>query len=344
MPGGREKSGADCARGRQRMRALGLGVAISACLVLGLPGFASAASPKTITIAADAPSVENCWPFDQVVNPDDATDHWTPYFGFVYKNIPAFALKSGDTLAFDLGARNVDHDIQVDIAMAPATNGTDVNTAPFTRVVQNTQTPSNPRGNEVAGDYELGFTAQDAFTFAGGGLIIRISNPGPSFIGDPTCDDSLVGANTGADPSGFFVSRVFTDPDGVSPWADGDSGPISQFRLTLQPTSNSFSFGELIRNKRKGTAMLPVSVPGPGTLALSGNGVKAQTAKAVAGVSVSAAGTLNVPLKPKGKLRKRLRSRHKAKVGLTITFTPSGDPAGDPSTQSLSTKLVKKPR
>jgi hypothetical protein len=307
---------------------------------LALPAAGTAATPKTITVAAATPHVDNCWPFGEGSNPGD---DWRPYFGFVYKDIPAFDLKPGDTLAFDTGLAN-DFDIQVDIALARTTvNGGDVNAGPFTPVVTNSHTPANPKGNDVPNDYELRFTAQAPFSFPGGGLIIRISNPGPNFIGDQTCDGQLVG-NDAPDGNGFFVKRVFTDLDGVSPWAGEDAGPVGQFRLTLLPTSNSFTFGALIRNKRKGTAMLPVSVPGPGTLALSGNGIKARTAKAVAGVSVSAAGTVNLPLKPKGKLRKRLRSRHKAKVGLTVTFTPTGNPAGDRSTQSLSTKLIQRPR
>jgi hypothetical protein len=320
-------------------KAFGLGVAIAACAALTLPGVVSAAVPKTITIAAATPAVGNCWPFDQVVDPDDPNDHWTPYFGFVYKNIPAFDLKRGDTLAFDLGSPNLDHDIQVDIAMAPASNGTDVNTAPFTTAVKNTQTPASPRGNSVAGDYELAFTAQAGFNFAGGGLIIRISNPGPAFVGDVTCNNDLVGANTEADPSGFFVHRVFTDSDGVSPWDGSDSGPIGQFRLTLLPESNKVSFGKLKRNRHKGTAILPVNVPGRGTLALSGKGVKAQPASA--SVRVTGEGTVKLPIKPKGKARNRLRAQGKAKLRLNITFTPTSDPADPPGTQRRKIKLIQ---
>jgi hypothetical protein len=327
-------------QGGKLIAALGL----IAGLVLAMPAVGGAASPKTITIAADTPSVGNCWPFDEVINPDDATDHWTPYFGFVYKNVPPFELKRGDTLAFDLGSPNTDHDIQVEIAMAPAANGTDTNTGAFTTIVPNTQTPASPRGNDVVGDYELAFTAQSGFSFAGGGLIIRISNPGPSFVGDETCDDDLVGANDGTDPSGFFVSRVYTDADGVSPWDQGDEGPIGQFRLTLLPESNSVTFGKLQRNKKKGTARLPVTVPGKGTLALAGKGVKAQTAGATAKTSVAGAGTVLLPIKAKGKARKRLFSTGKAKLRVSVTFTPTSDPADPPGTQTVKLKLRKKLR
>jgi hypothetical protein len=319
-------------------RKLGGAIALCACLCLAWPATGNAASPKTITVAADSPGVGNCWPFDAAINPTDPTDVWTPYFGFVYKNIPPFDLKRGDKLAFDLGSPNTDHDIQVDIAMAPAANGTDTNTGPFTTVVPNTQTPASPRGNDVAGDYELAFTAQAAFNFAGGGLIIRISNPGPSFITDETCDVNLVGAQDETDTSGFFVKRVFTDADGVSPWDQGDEGPIGQFRLTLLPESNFISFGKVKRNRHRGTATLPVKVPGRGTIALSGKGVKAEPASA--SVSVTGEGTVKLPIRPKGKVKKSLRANGKAKVRVKVTFTPTSDPAEPPRTRSKKLKLL----
>jgi hypothetical protein len=320
-------------------RKLVVALAAIASLALALPASGGAAGPKTITIAADSPSVGNCWPFDEVIDPLDETDHWTPYFGFVYKNIPPFDLKRGDTLAFDLGSRNTDHDIQVEIAMATAANGTDTNTGAFTTIVPNTETPASPRGNDVPGDYELAFTAQAAFEFPGGGLIIRISNPGPAFAGDDTCEVDLVGANDGTDASGFFVSRVYTDADGVSPWDQGDDGPIGQFRLTLNPESNSVTFGKLLRNKKKGTALLPVTVPGRGILTLSGKGVKALPARA--SVSTTTASTVQLPIKAKGKIKNRLFSRGKAKLRVGVTFTPTSDPASPPGTQMVKLKLIK---
>ena len=66
--------------------------------------------------------------------------------GFVYQNVPAFNLKTGDTIAFDLGAQN-NVDIQLQISMAATTvNGGDI-PGPYTTVVNNTQVPLNPRGN-----------------------------------------------------------------------------------------------------------------------------------------------------------------------------------------------------
>ena len=103
---------------------------------------------------------------------------------WAYKNVPAFNLKAGDTVAFDLTEQN-DVDIQLQIAMAPTTtNGGDVNSGPFTQIVPNTQIPANPRGNSTFGDYELTFTAQAPFNFPGGGLLIRFGNPGGAFASD----------------------------------------------------------------------------------------------------------------------------------------------------------------
>jgi hypothetical protein len=308
---------------------------------LALPSVGSAAAPNTITVAANAPDTDNCWPFGTYEGAGD----WSPNFAFVYKNIPPFQLRPGDIVAFDLGSPN-DVDIGVAMAMARTTvNGNDVNDGPFTTVTS-TQTPASPRGDSTEGNYELAWTVNSAFDFSGGGLLIRFSDPSPAFAADLTCDGSLTGAVDGADTSGFFVRRVFSDPDGVSPWAGDDSGPIGQFRIALNPTSNEFTIGKIARNKRRGTAQVPVTVPGPGALTLSGMGVKTRTT-GTARTSVASAGTVRLIVKPKGKVKKKLRSRHKAKVRLSITFTPNGDPAtnhpaGDPRTQPLKVKLIRR--
>jgi hypothetical protein len=320
------------------MRQGGRLVAVLALIVglgLAIPAIGGAATPKTITVAADTPKVNNCWPFGEATQVDD---EWTPYFGFVYRNIPAFDLKRGDTLAFDSGVSN-DFNIQVDIALAPTTsNGGDTNAGPFTTIFHNAQSPTSPRGDDVANNYELGFVAQAPFNFPGGGLIVRVSNPGPVFINDQTCDWQLVG-NENVDMNNFFVERVFNDPDGVAPWADNDEGPVGQFRLTLLPESNVVTFGKVQRNKKKGTAMLPVNVPGRGTLALSGKGVKAIPARA--SVATTIEGTVTLPIRAKGKARKRLVATGKAKLKVGVTFTPTSDPANPPATQTAKVKLLK---
>jgi hypothetical protein len=100
--------------------------------------------------------------------------------------------------------------------------------------------------------------------------------------------------------------------------------------------SNAFTIGAATRNKKKGTARLPVTVPEAGTLTVSGKGVKTRFTAASTSV---VAGTSNVVIKPKGKTKKKLNSRGKAKVKLSITYTPTGISA---NTQKAKLKLKKK--
>jgi hypothetical protein len=100
--------------------------------------------------------------------------------------------------------------------------------------------------------------------------------------------------------------------------------------------SNGFSLGAATLNKKKGTALLPVTVPDAGTLDVSGTGVKARLTAASGSV---AAGTSNVVIKAKGKKKKKLNSRGKAKVNVSITYTPNGLSA---NTETTKLKLKKK--
>ena len=135
--------------------------------------------------------------------------------------------------------------------------------------------------------------------------------------------------------------------------ADGMSGDFSNSsadvrtnataEVAIKPSNNSFSFGKVKDNKNNGSATLAVHVPGPGTLALSGKGVKAQrTGGAVASKTVSAAGTVKLLIKAKGKAKKKLTKTGKAKVKVRVSYTPTGDVPGTPSTQTKRVKLIKK--
>jgi hypothetical protein len=210
-------------------------VLLAALLVGGQAIVASANGATTVNVTPDMPATvgNNCYPFGLGGIEDGNT--WTPFMGFVYKDVPAFQLKTGDKLAFDLVAMN-DVDVQVKIEVAPTTgNGGDTPSLPFTTVVTNSQTPTNPRGDTTLENYELGFTAEAPFNFSGGGLIIRFSDPSASYLtdtGDGHCDGVLGGADS-TDPSGFFVERYFTDTDGVTPYDDFGVDSLAGFRLTL---------------------------------------------------------------------------------------------------------------
>ena len=174
------------------------------------------------TVTGNSGYTSNCIPFG---NGDP--NSYGNYKGFVYQNVPAFTLAVGDTIAFDLGAQN-DNDIVMNIAFAATlSNGSDQEDSNgFTQVVS-AGTPSEPRGNNTTGDYELKYTADAPFTFGGGGLIIRFNGAG-MFASDGTCDQVLHGFDS-SDSSGFFVTRFYNDSDGSYPWSGMDGSSIGGF-------------------------------------------------------------------------------------------------------------------
>jgi YVTN family beta-propeller protein len=80
----------------------------------------------------------------------------------------------------------------------------------------------------------------------------------------------------------------------------------------------TLGFGRLKHNSRRGTAKLAVRVPGPGTLKVSGKGLVRHNASEVS------PSTLRLPIKVKGKFRRRLRRTGRARVSLRFLFTPDG--------------------
>jgi hypothetical protein len=124
--------------------------------------------------------------------------------------------------------------------------------------------------------------------------------------------------------------------------ADGDQGTFngpydsrSNVTAQLDPT-NTFSVGQAVRNKKKGTALLTVELPNPGDLAAAGKGAKV-TIGAAPATAVSA-GQLTLKVKAKGKKRRTLEATGKVKVRLSITFTPTG---GSPRSEQIKVKLKK---
>jgi len=207
--------------------------------VTRLPGSLADTTPipppmggNPLTIAPNAPMVGNCFPFGFGTPIGGGTLPWLPFGGFIYQNIPPFELSVGDTLAFDLGSPN-DVDVELDIDLAATVqNGGTVESGPFTKIVSNTQTPVNPRGDAVSGNYELQFSAEAPFSFAGGGLIMRFSNPSVAYQADVTCTQVLVNGDTN-DSSDTFVERFLRDADGASPWDVEFLDTIGAFQLSV---------------------------------------------------------------------------------------------------------------
>ena len=102
---------------------------------------------------------------------------------------------------------------------------------------------------------------------------------------------------------------------------------------TVGATAGAFTLGKPDRNVRKGTARLPVTVPGAGRLELGGRGIKRVTRE------LAEAGRTTLPVKPKGQVRRKLRRTGKARVTARVTYTPDG---GEPDTKSKRIKLIKR--
>ncbi len=174
--------------------------------------------PNSVAVVPASPTlISNCIPFGNNVNFD--------FTGFIYRNVPAFGMLTGDTFSFDMGALN-STDIRRNIYFATA----NINPGPaviaaggnvvsqgvaatsWTKVASDTQIPLSPKGNGVSGDYELTYTAEAPFAFSGGGLIVGFGGSPPGAYADSGCEQVLV-TTTSSDSSGQFYSRFFSKPD-----------------------------------------------------------------------------------------------------------------------------------
>jgi hypothetical protein len=166
----------------------------------------------------------------------------------------------------------------------------------------------------------------------------------PLFAGAATGDfHQLAGSPTVN--AGALVDLIGTgdfdgDPRVVGTAPDmGADEFVPQTTPSISVPSNAFTLGAITRNKKKGTVTLALTVPNPGELTGSGNGVKASsTGRAVIGKSVGA-GQAQLLVKATGKKKRKLNETGKVTVKPKITYTPTG---GDPSSQSVKVKLKKK--
>jgi len=81
--------------------------------------------------------------------------------------------------------------------------------------------------------------------------------------------------------------------------------------------SNRFTVRRRI-DRRHGTATLIVAVPGPGTLTLTGEGLRTVRRHA------AKAGQVALPVRPKRALALRLARRHHVGIHVTVAFKPDG--------------------
>jgi hypothetical protein len=181
--------------------------------------------------------------------------------------------------------------------------------------------------------------------------------------GTPNATFVPAGTTSGA-PSGIAVNSQYLF------WSNADAPAIGRANingsspnqalvtavtnpgLMAAAPSNKITVNSITRKKRKGTAVINAKVPGPGQVTLSqtpGGEDPNATEAAVkrVGLTITGASSFKLPIKPKGKTKKKLnkqvkrKGRGKAKVKAFITFVPAGV-AGVPNTRVVQTKLIKK--
>jgi hypothetical protein len=170
------------------------------------------------------------------------------------------------------------------------------------------------------------------------------------FGGAPVAYGSTVTfEQTFAGPGGLLYNTGIGPCPGVIE-TEGTSPPLDTFRrdsvgltITAAPPfskpPNAFTLGAITRNKKKGTATITVTVPNPGELTGSGNGVKASSAgRAVISKSVGA-GQAKLTIKAVGNKKRKLNETGKVKLNVAITYTPTG---GSAKSQSVKVKLKKR--
>jgi hypothetical protein len=129
--------------------------------------------------------------------------------------------------------------------------------------------------------------------------------------------------------------------DSVQAAAFGQPSPtLSPSANGSLPPLNRFTIGKPRLDLRRGTARLPVTLPGPGTVRLGGNGVQARfPGRGSALTPVRRAGTILLKLGARGGKLKMLDRQGHVKVRALVTYTPTG---GERRTKSKKVLLRKR--
>jgi virginiamycin B lyase len=140
--------------------------------------------------------------------------------------------------------------------------------------------------------------------------------------------------NTGPDTIGRAPRANPNGPNKDQSFVTGAINPCGVAVDALGTPSNHFRLGKVTKNKRRGTAKLKVIVPGAGELELA-------RTRSVRGANkrAEAAGSVTLPVRPRGKARRKLDETGRARVAVKVTFSPDG---GDPATKRTSITLVKR--
>jgi hypothetical protein len=132
---------------------------------------------------------------------------------------------------------------------------------------------------------------------------------------------------------GYFTYHPVLTNGGPFQTADANSTCELLVQAIIQPSSVfGFNPKQVYKVSKKFKIVLPIELPGPGGIKVSGKGL----ARALATRTVSEAGTVKLSLKLAAKKMRRLEAEGKSGLKVTVTFTPVG---GDPGTQTFKLKL-----
>lgn len=144
------------------------------------------------------------------------------------------------------------------------------------------------------------------------------------------------GFGDGAIAAGTSASHVYAAPGTYQVTVgsrDAAGTPVSASAPIEILPSDDFTIGKLARNRRRGTATVGVSVPGPGTLVLSGKEVRRVSKQ------VERAGTVKLSVAAHGRALARLSKGGEVRSLVSIAFTPVG---GSPLVKKRTVTLIEK--
>jgi hypothetical protein len=160
-----------------------------------------------------------------------------------------------------------------------------------------------------------------------------------SYIRAPGCSiNDVTPTSSGSLPANSMHIVLFVDGEAAQPQQPPSNNPPPE----SGPPSNDIGFGKVKLNLSRGTATLPVQVPGPGTLALGGSGIVKQGPLQTLrpqDKAVASASRVVLKIRAKGRKKKWLASRGRVTLAARVTFTPTG---GTPNTEVKRVKLRKK--
>jgi virginiamycin B lyase len=130
------------------------------------------------------------------------------------------------------------------------------------------------------------------------------------------------------DPCGVAADALGPSPGSETAPPGGGSGAAK---------SNDFHFGDLRKNRSRGTARLELVLPASGTVTLVGRRIVRREVTVRREASPSSPIAIHLLISPKPGTRRILRARGTAGVFLAVSFTPSG---GRPRTRYTGIRLA----